>query len=292
MPVRMEGKTAPLRRKNSTNPRRENPFQPPLLPAAVLLLGMVLLLAACQTPVEAQRMAAKGRQLWEGGRYEDAARNFVTLSELYPDTPLAQESLFWAANLYHHYLKNRKLAARYYQHLIVTYPHERYFYKAKENLAALYEESYSSLHRALQIYQQLLLTDHYAGKRDFLRFKIGTLNLQLGKLDQARLSFRDLLSKHPKSSYRGKAYYLVGYSYYLEKRYDLGMAVFRQTAEGFPGTPIANRARFFIADTLEERGDLRKALKAYKALKDQDYNPEILKKRIQSLQARIRRGVR
>ena len=37
---------------------------------------------------------------------------------------------------------------------------------------------------------------------------------------------------------------------------------------------------------------MRKALKAFKTLKGQYHNPAILEKRIKTLQARIRRGVR
>lgn len=237
-------------------------------------------------------MAAKSRLLWENGRYEDAARNFVTLADLYPGTPLAQESLYWAANLYQHFLDNTSLAARHYQHLIVTYPNGDHFYEAKENLATIYEEMPDSRHRALQIYQQLLLAESFAERRDDLLFKIGTLNLNLRRMDQARLSFRDLLVQYPKSHHRARASYLVGYTYYLEKRFDLAISVFRKTGNAFAGQPIANQALFFIADTLEEQGEMRKALKAFKALKGQYHNPAILEKRIKVLQARIRRGVR
>lgn len=257
-----------------------------------ILIGTPLLISGCENPIEAQRLSAKGRMLWENGRYEDAARNFVTLSDLYPGTPLAQESLYWAANLYQHFLDNPSLAARYYQHLIVTYPKGDHFYEAKENLAALYEEKPDSRHRALQIYQQLLLADPYAERKDELLYNIGILNLRLGRMDQARLSFRDLLDQHPKSAYRPRVSYLVGYTYYLEKRFDLAIAFFQKTGNAFPGQPIAGQALFFIADTLEEQGEMRKALKAFKALKGQYHNPDILKKRIKTLQARIRRGVR
>lgn len=246
----------------------------------------------CQGGAERQQLATKARGLWESGNYRDAARNYVTLSELYPDSALAEESLYWAASLYHHYLHDSAQAASHYQHLVFTYPDGHYFLEAKENLAAIYEEDKASRHRALQIYEQLLLADEMKERRDFLRTKIAALNMRMGRMDQARLGFRDLLVQHPKSNYRAETYYLIGYSYYLEKRYDLALFVFGQTLNDFAGTPIATRAQYFIADTLEEQGKMREALKVYEALKDTYPNPRIVENRIRTLQARIRRGVR
>ena len=131
-----------------------------------------------------------------------------------------------------------------------------------------------------------------AGRADYLRFKIGELNLQLGKMDQARLEFRDLLIKRPNSKFAPKTYYLVGYSYYLEKRFNLALAVFRGTARKFPGTPIAIRSEFFVADTLEDQGKMKLALKSFLALKNRYPFPDIIQRRIRTLRARIRRGVR
>lgn len=263
-------------------------------------LGLLLLLiflstlvaGGCQDRVQAQRLSLKAQALWDSGRYEDAARNFVTLSELYPNTDAAEQALFFAANLYHHFLQDLPQAGRHYQHLIVTYPQGPRSDEAKENLAAVYEATPNSRHRALQIYRQLLLSESYRERRDILRFKIGRLNLELGRMDQARLMFRDLLSEHPDSPYSPETTYLVGYSYYLEKRYELADRVFEYTAKNFPDTPLAAQARYFIADTLEERGEMRKALAAFRALQKAFPNKAVVGKRIDALQKRIRRGVR
>ena len=174
----------------------------------------------------------------------------------------------------------------------MTFPHGRYYYQAKRHLAAVYEEDPETRHRALQIYQQLLLAEELADERDWLRLKLVRLNMQMGKMDQARLEVRDLLEEHPQSDLRPQAYYLAGYSFYLEKRHELALYVFRRTAEDFPGTETALRAQYFIADTLEEQGHMREALKAYTALKGKYPNPDVVNMRIKTLQARIRRGVR
>jgi TolA-binding protein len=271
----------------------------PARPARLLRVGLLaalLLVAAlgagCLPNSEARQLADKARGLWETGRYQDAARNFMTIAELYPNSSLAEESLFWAACLYQYYLQDYEQAGRQYQHLLVTFPHGRYFYDAKQNLAEVYEQNKETRHRALQIYQQLLLAPQLAAQQDRLHLHIARLNLQMGKMDQARMEVRDLLVESPNSPLRAQASYLAGYSYYLERRYDVALYMFRQTAKDFPDTPTALHALYFVADTLEEQGQMRDALKAYTELRGKYPNPDIVEKRIKTLEARIRRGVR
>lgn len=261
-----------------------------LLVAAVLLPA--LLLGGCNNRGESLLLMRKAQSLWEAGQYEDAARHFVTVSELLPQTPMAEEALFWAANLYQHFLQKPDQAIRHYQQLIVDYPGGRYFYDAKENLAVVYEQDPQSGHRALQIYQQLMLAEPLADRRNDFRFRIGNINLKLNRMDQARLSFRDLMAGDADATSKAEAEYLVGYSYFLEKRYDLALLVFRRTAESYPDGPVAPRARYFVADTLEEQGQMREALKAFERLRGKYPNQELVERRIDRLKARIRRGVR
>ena len=279
-----------------TTPRRP---RLPLKPAQAFRLGALLVVfcallagGGCESRQGAVSLSAKAKRMWEVGNFSDAARNFVTLSEIYPADRLAEESIYWAANLYQHYLDSPGQAIRYYQQLLVQFPDGRFKNEAKENLALLYEAEPSARHRALQIFQQLLLAEELADRRDYFQFKIAEVNLAMGKLDQARFEFRNLLTRHAKSKLVPEAYYLVGYSYYLEERFPLARVAFSQTVRDFPGSPIASRAAFFIADSLEEQGKLSEALKSFQSLRGKYKNEKILDKRIHSLKGRLRKGVR
>ena len=252
----------------------------------------VALAGGCDDRTDVVSLSTKAKTLWEAGQYADSARNFVTLAEIYPGDPLAEESLFWAANLYQHFLSEPDQAIRFYQHLLVQYADSVHGIEARENLGMLYEADETQRHRALQIYQQLLLNDKAKARRDYYQFMIGEINLKMGRLDQARYEFRTLLEKFPNSTHLPEAYYLIGYSYFLEERFPLALVAFKQTVKDFPGTPIAERAQFFIADTLEEKGEFKAALAVFRSLKNTFHNQKILDKRIKSLRARMRKGVR
>ncbi len=256
------------------------------------LLVAALALGGCKNQTSAPALSDKAKLLWEQGEHLDAARTFVALTELYPRHGLVEESLYWAASIYHEYLSDKKQATRYFSQALEQFPAGKYYTPSKESLAQIYEAEKSTRHRALQLYQQLLQGGASTDKRDIYQFKMASLNLQMGKMDQARYEFRNLITQFPGSRYIPEAYYLVGYSYYLEQRYPLAIAVFKRTGLKFSGTMLAQQARFFVADTLEEQGKFREALKVFRSLRDIYYNEQSLAKRIKTLESRIRRSVR
>lgn len=257
-----------------------------------MLLVLAVGLAGCFRNSDRWVLSEKAKGLWEQGQYADAARHFITLAELYPRDPIAEESLFWAASLFQHFVPDREEAIRYFQQLLVQFPDGTYAGEARESLAALYEQDKTSRHRALQIYQQLLLSEGQQERHDYFQFKIASLDLNMGILDQARFEFRNLITRFPNSAYLPEAYYLVAYSYFLEKRYGPAVVALHQIEKDFPGTRMAHRAGFFMGEILEEEGKYRNALTEFRKLEGKYHNPKILEKRIASLRARIRRGVR
>lgn len=260
--------------------------------AGALLVGLLAGLAACNPESAAFDLSRRAKNQWDKGDYEDAARNFIALTEIYPSSALAEESLYFAASLYHQYLDNKPAAIRYYQQLLVRFPEGQYALEARENLALVYENDPETLFRALQIYRQLVLNKELRERHEEFQFKIAQINMQMGRTDQARYELREFLRQYPKSPRRAEAYYLTGYTFYLEKRKALALAVMEKTVKEFPDTPVALQAQYFMADTQEELGHLQEALRLFQTLQGRYHDPAIIEKRVETLQARLRRGVR
>jgi len=262
------------------------------VPFSMLLLVAPLLLAGCGTDRRVEDLSRRAKTLWERGQYEDAARAFVAVTEVDPRSMLAEESTFWAGSLYQYYLDNPTQATRYYQLLELRFPDGEYVNQAKQKLAEIYEQDPNTVYRSLQLYRQLLQAKELSDAHEQFQLKIAVLNMQLGRMDQARYELRTFLRRFPRSPERAQAYYLVGFSYYLERRPRVAMAVMQRTLTEFPETPVAAQAQFFMADTQEEQGNLQEALKLFRGLTGKYPNAKIVEKRIQTLEARIRRGVR
>ena len=258
---------------------------------AVLLL-LVRAVAGCDFHEESRALYRKGQALWEAGQHHDAARAYLTLAEAHADSPFAEDSLFWAANLYDYFLDDIELAERYYRQLLVRFPEGDRHFEAMENLARLYELNDPSRYKAVLMYKKLHATPALAARQDYFQFKIAQVYLELGKLDQARFELRNIIAEHPHSPLLPEVYYLVGYSYYREGRKPLAVVAFNQIGKDFPDAPMAPRGRFFVADILEEEGLLREALKVYESLQGKYHNAAILQKRIITLKGRMGRSVR
>jgi TolA-binding protein len=260
--------------------------------ALVSLVVLLLPLGGCETHQASLALYEKAKSLWDEGQYVDAARTYLTVAEIYPDSPLVEDALFWAANLYHYYLKDRELAERYYQQLMVQYPEGKRYVEAMQRLAELYDAEKDSKYQAILLYRKLMLEDALAERRDRFLLKIARAYMALGRLEQARFELRRLVMEFPKSPLLPQAYYLVGYSYYWEGRKPLAVIALNQIQKDFPKDPLAPQGRFFVAEIFEEEGIMRKALDVYESLKGQYAKPDILDKRIQALRARMGRSVR
>jgi TolA-binding protein len=264
------------------------PFVVPALLAALLAFAA----AGCASDGGAGRLSSKAKTLWEKGEYEEAARTFVALTEVAPDSSLTEESLFWAGCLYQYFLNNPAQATRYYQLLTLRYPDGEYYNLARKNLAEVFERDPNTIYRALQIYRQLLRTSELRAEHERMQLRIALLNLEMGRTEQARYELRTFLRNYPNSPDRAQADYLAGFSFYLERRPQVALAVMRNTIRDFPDSPVAAQAQFFMADTLEEQGNLQEALKQFRGLTGKYHNAKIVERRIQTLEARIRKGVR
>lgn len=257
-----------------------------------LALAAVLALGACQSYHESITLYEKAKRLWDEGQYDDAARTYLTIVEIYPDSPLIEDALFWAANLYHQFLKEPDLAERYYQQLLVQFPDGPRYLEAMERLAALYETKKESRYQAILLYRKLMLSEERKRARDDYLLRIAESYVALGRLEQARFELRRLIQEFPKSTLLPAAYYLVGFTYYWEGRKPLAVIAFNQIQKDFPKDQLAAQGRFFVAEILEEEGVMRRALEVYESLRGRYQNDGILDKRIQALRARMARSVR
>lgn len=260
---------------------------------ALLLAGSALLLAGgCPQLGEDTLLARKARDQFEARRYEDAARNFATLQELYPDSAASENAAFMAASLYSFFLGEPQKARFHYEWLLEHFPKGEHADETRLNLVQLYEADRTTVHQAVQLLRQLLEDAENPADRANLQFRIATALLNARNLEEARLEYRNLLVNHPGSAEAAEAYYNIGFSYYLEKRNDVALAVFRKAVDDFPGTDVAARAQFFVADTLEEQGNLRGALQAFQGLRGKYANEAVLNKRIATLQGRLAKSAR
>jgi len=268
-----------------------------MIPPRALALWLAVLLAAllvagCQPQGDSLALYEKAKSLWDQGQYVDAARTYITVTEIYPDSPLVEDALYWAASLYHHYLYDLGLAERYYQQLLVQFPEGSHQFEVLERLGELYQTRTENQYKAILVYRKLLLAPELASRRDEFLMRIAQAYVAMGRVEQARFELRRLIGEFPKSKLLPQAYYLVGYSYFWEGRMPLAVIAFNQIQKDFPKDNLATQGQFFVGEIYEEAGILRKALAVFESIKERYSKPELLDKRINALKARMGRSVR
>ena len=263
-------------------------------PKGLLLLAAVLLLsqAACSDGPRVRELYNRASEMWNSAQYEKAARNFLILVELYPRSKHADEALYWSANLKQHYLEDDKSAIELYEQLLKSYPNSSYSFQSKQSLAEIYAKESSTVHRALNLYRNII-TDAPREEQPKILLTSAEIAIQHQQFLQARNSLHQLIDRYPQSPQAPQAHYLAAYSYFVEGHTDIAITTFKKVAKKFPEHPVATDALFFIADTLEQQGKMRQAVAAFRQVQKTPHaEKNLLQKRIQNLQKRIRRAVR
>ena len=87
-----------------------------------------------------------------------------------------------------------------------------------------------------------------------------------GELDFAVDAFNAFLKAYPKDERGAMVRYRIGQSYFLLRRYDRALIAFYEVVEGAPDAKHADQARWMLARSLEETGDLKLAREFYAQL--------------------------
>ena len=256
--------------------------------ALTLTLGVALAVTSCERPDEAEKSFQRAREHWKHGAYREAAYQFAALAELYPEHPVSQDALFWAASLFDHFLHDPQQAAHAYRQLLRrSQPGGSLHLEASKQMAEHYRDDKDKFRQALKIYANLLQYDYPVAVRANVRLRLGRLYLQSRDLNAAREQFLALLTEAPASLEAPHAAYLAAYSYTLEERFPFALALLERLPAEYPKNSVAQRATRLRAEILEEQGQLRQALALWRQLQAANPRSDIVAKRLRGLEKRI-----
>lgn len=234
----------------------------------VLLLLLSLTISACQKN-QGKKLFDESLVFWEENRYEEAVQNLIIMTKTYPDHYLIDDSLFWIANIYDHYLKKPEQAIRYYRLLNKKFETSDYINKSMHSLARIYlSQGDDGLRKALLIYQKLLKLDLSDEEWEKLQFTMAEIYFQLRYFEQGRVALKELLLKREDSDLVHKAYYLIGNSYYREGRPDLTELSFLEAEKKFNHSKKSLTTAISLANIYEEQGHLQSAIETYQTILD------------------------
>ncbi len=105
-------------------------------------------------------------------------------------------------------------------------------------------------------------------------YQKGEYDLEKGRFDEARISFRRIFERHPESPLAPRARFLMGEAYYREAQFDKAIKEFEAFMSFYPGNPIADLVQYRLAMSYydqmkpveQDQGLTQKALEQFKKL--------------------------
>lgn len=263
----------------------------------ILICFCVYTITACQRD-EAQHIFERGLALWETKKYDESIQNFIALTKAFPEHHLVDDSLFWIANIYEHYLKDSNQAIRFYRSLTNKFENSDYYLKSMLGLARVRAlEGDEGRRKAIRIFRKLQKQKAIHDSRDWAenQLKLADLFFDLKQYEQARVELKRLFIEKPKSKLLSRAYYKLGRSYYLEGKKDLARLTFIEAEQKYNYQKASLDSAINLADIYEESGELESAIKVYETIKDRLEKKEVYYQlavsRIKRLESRLRKTI-
>lgn len=235
---------------------------------------------------------------YEDGRYAQAATDFLSVVDDYPETPRGREALFWGADS-HYQRGNLDRARTLFRRYLDENPNGEHVSGARYALGwthfkqGRYERAARRFRQFLDSdpeiasdipYQQdarLRLADSYlALKRyenavevyrrvsgegaDYALYRAGEALNYADRREDALRSLQRLLDRYPDSRWRPEARYQIASLHFQQQNYDEARATYRQFLETHPDHPLAPEAQYGIGDSYYNGGNMEEAVQAYR----------------------------
>jgi len=257
---------------------------------------LVLLLISCQQD-EAQRMFDNGMSLWKEQKYDESVQNLIALTKAFPNHHLVDDSLFWIANIYEHYLKNPEEAIRFYRSLNSKFENSDYNVRSMMGLSRVRsQQGDEGKRRAIRILLKLQKqTEPQLSDKQWENNQItlAELFLDLKNYEQARAELKRLIYEKPNSELTPSAYFQIGLSYQMQGDLDLAKITFIEADKKYGHQKESLSSALSLASIYEETGQLNEAIAVYntilKRLKKQEVIYQLASNRIQKLKLRVKK---
>jgi TolA-binding protein len=262
----------------------------------VILAFLAFALGSCQKD-EAQRMFDNGMQLWKEQKYDEAIQNFIALTKAFPEHDLVDDSLFWIANIYEHFVKNPDQAVRFYRSLNNMFEDSEYNISSMFGLARMRAmQGDEGKRRAIRILMKLQKSSSPPLEDDLWeqnQFQLAHLFFELKNFEQARAELKRLIFEHPESRNVPLAYFQIGKYFQEEGNLELAKMTFIEVDSKYKHKKEALSSALSLAAIYEESGELKEAIQIYESILNRLEKKEVFyqlaNNRIKKLKSRVKK---
>ncbi len=208
-------------------------------------------------------------------KYPEAIKEFKKLIKSYPNSSQACDSQYFIGASLEETSKFYE-AFLAYQKVIDIYPYtqkveeviekeyrigELYFAGHKDKFLGL--DMYSSLDRALEIFQKVVDNAPYGKYAAASQYKVGIILRQLGRFDESKQAFLKLAKNYPESTFAQEAKYQIGLAGYktapktdyTQEETDSSIKEIREFIKINPESPLREDADRMLSDMKSKKAE-------------------------------------
>jgi len=222
------------------------------------------------------------------GRYQRAVDKYNKILEKYPRSGYSDDALFKLGETYFLNLNNIQIALGYFSELISKGKKNKISFRSQEYVALIYDEYLKNYDQAVIEYNKLIGNFKKWGDTDANQYNIAMCYFKKGDYEQAVTEFKVFLEKNSESKLYPDAMYYSANCHYLLGRYNEAISGFKKLMEKYRSGRYVADAKYGIGMCLEEQDKLQEALSVYKEVKDVYVNKEMLEKKIESVEKRLK----
>lgn len=256
--------------------------------AASLFFVFILLLFSCVRD-EARSLFKKGEALRTSGAHVEAIETYRRLVLHHEQSELAPEALYRIGEVNYLFLHEFAEAVNAFNRLIASYPLSARCREAQKALADIYMHKLGNRKQAIVEYQKAILYYGDSVEAEDFQYEIASAYFDLKNFHQQRLELKHILTIFPNTGRKGKIYFQIANSYYVEGRLDDAIKTFNGILKDFPDSPLAVESTFQLAACLEEKEELKKAISLLETIVGVHPNPKLVERRIERIKKRLRK---
>lgn len=258
---------------------------------AIALAGLALPSSGCTSnSIKKQYLLAE--KLWADGKYASAVLEFDKVSAKDSKGKLGTQALYRSATTQMLFLSQYAEAERKFKAYTEAPGGEAEMaWDAQKQIGEILFAKTDQYDRAIQHYATLLKLRPETTEVPEFRYRIAKSHFFLWHFDDAVLTYRQIIAKHPGTTWAEKAAYEIGVTYFTrgerkdgtKDRDKPGGEAFQEAIEAFqgfvkqyPSSTLVPQAKFGVASCLEELDQLDAAYDAYESLKTTYPSPKVI----------------
>jgi TolA-binding protein len=255
---------------------------------SALLLILILSLSCKSTP---EKYFEKAREFDDSGDFNRAVLYYERISDLYPDSKLAPESLMRAARISRLYLEKTKSALGFLNAIILNYPDSEYVLSAQKEMADIFMDDLKNYTRAISEYSKLIQMNPPKDMLTDARLRIAKCFEYSGNYEQALIELQGLLDagNEINPEIKEKVEYEINVLLYITKDLVHAIQGFQEFIKKYPESELIPDAKFYLAGAYADSGEFSKALFFLHEIENSYRNPDAVRTKIQGIEIRMKK---